>query len=163
MLECDQHWFEWLWKHKNETIFKKLWKHEFRLKVETFQFVVNIVKNDMERSNSFWRNVIAVEKWVAVAIWRLLTGNSFRTVSKIFGIGLSTSSEVCMVFCRILLKLTHNFIKFPQNGQETAIAIRRFQAFTNSIIPNIVGVNNGTHVEIAGPNTGSRVDYYSRK
>ena len=62
MLECDQHWFEWLWKHKNETIFKKLWKHEFRLKVETFQFVVNIVKNDMERSNSFWRNVIAVEK-----------------------------------------------------------------------------------------------------
>ena len=89
-----------------------------------------------------------------------MTGNS---VSKIFGIGLSTSSEMCMVFCRILLKLPHNFIKFPQNGQEAAIAIRRFQAFTNSIIPNIVGGNDGTHVEIAGPNTGSRVDYYSRK
>ena len=67
-----------------------------------------------------------------------------------------------MVFCTILSKLAHNFIKFPQNGQETAIAIHRSQAFTNSIIPYIVGVIDGTHVEITGPNTESRVEY-SRK
>ena len=53
ILEYDQHWFERLWEHINETIFKKLWKREFRLKVETFQFVVNLVKNNMGRRNTF--------------------------------------------------------------------------------------------------------------
>ena len=37
MWEHDQHWFERLWEHKNETIFEELWKCEFRLKIETFQ------------------------------------------------------------------------------------------------------------------------------
>ena len=111
----------------------------------------------------FLQNKVAVEKRVAVAIWRLSTGNSFRTVSKVFGVGLSTSSEICMEFCRIMSKLAHNFIKFSQNGQETAIAIRRFQAFTNSIIPNIVGIIDGIHFEITCPDTESRVDYYLRK
>ena len=60
-------------------------------------------------------------------------------------------------------KLAHNFIKFPQNGRETAITIRRFQAFTNSIIWDIVGVIDGTYVEITCLDTGSRVDYYSQK
>ena len=163
MLEHDQHWFERLWEHKNETIFEELWKCEFWLKIETFQFAVNLVKNDMECCNTFWWNTIAVEKQVAVAIWCLWTGNSFQTVSKVFGTGLSTSSEICMKFCRIMSKLPHNFIKFPQNDQETALAMRRFQAITNSIIMNIVGVINRTHVEITCPDTESRVDYYSQK
>ena len=68
MLEYDQHWFERLWEHKNEAVFKELWKCEFRLKVETFQFVVNLVKNDMKLRDTFWRNAIAVKKRVAVAI-----------------------------------------------------------------------------------------------
>ena len=46
----------------------------------------------------FLQNTVAVEKRVAVAIWRLSTGNSFRTVSNVFGIGLSTSSEIGMEF-----------------------------------------------------------------
>ena len=53
ILEYDQHWFERLWEHINETIFKELWKREFRLKVETFQLVVNLVKNNMEHRNTF--------------------------------------------------------------------------------------------------------------
>ena len=176
MLEYDQHCFERLWEHKNETVFKELWKCEFRLKVETFQFVVNLVKNDMKRRDTFWRNAIAVKKRVAVAIWRLSTGNSFRTVSKVFGIGLSTSSEIWMEFCRIMSKLAHNFIKFPQNGQEIAITIRRFQAFTNDLFspmispmfspmisPMFQAFTDGTYVEITCLVTGSRVDYYSQK
>ena len=52
-IQYDHHWFERLWEHKNEIIFKELWKREFRLKVETFQLVVNLLKNDMERRNTF--------------------------------------------------------------------------------------------------------------
>ena len=98
MLEYNQHWFERLGEHKSEIIFKELWKREFRLKVEIFQFVVNLVKSDIGGRKKFWGNAIAVEKRAAVAIWRLSTGNSFRTVSKVFGIGLSTSFEICIEF-----------------------------------------------------------------
>ena len=102
-------------------------KREFCLKVETFQFVVNLVQNDIERHNTFWWNAIAAEKRVAVAIWRLSTGNSFQTASKVLGIGLATSSEFCMRLCKIMSSLAHNFIKFPKNGQKTAIAILGFK------------------------------------
>ena len=37
-----------------------------------------------------------------------IDGNSFRTVRKVFVIGLSTSSEIWMVFCRIMSKDVHN-------------------------------------------------------
>ena len=47
---------------KTETIFRELWKREFQLNVETFQFVVNVVKNDMEDHNIICQNSIAVEK-----------------------------------------------------------------------------------------------------
>ena len=57
----------------------------------------------------------------------------------------------------------YNFIKFPQNGKETAIAMRKFQVFTNFIIPSTVGVIDGTHVNITCPDTESIVEYYSRK
>ena len=68
MLLYDQHWFERLWEHKNETIFQELQKREFRLKVKTFQFVVNLVKNDTKPRNTFLQNTITAEKRVAVAI-----------------------------------------------------------------------------------------------
>lgn len=119
MLEYDQLWFE--------RLFKELWKCKLRLKVETFQFVVNLVKNDMERRNTFWQNA-NVEERVAVAIWRLSIRISFWTVSKLFCIGLLFSSEICMEICKIMSKFAHNIIKFLKNGKETAIAICRFQA-----------------------------------
>ena len=68
MLHYDRHWFERLWEQKNETIFQELQKREFRLKVKTFQFVVNLVKNDTKPRNTFLQNTITAEKRVAVAI-----------------------------------------------------------------------------------------------
>ena len=57
-------------------------------------------------------------------------------------------------------KLAYIFIKFPQNVLEPSVtAMLRFQAFTNSIIPNTVGVINGTHAEITYSDTERRVDY----
>ena len=119
--------------------------------------------SDMEICNTFWQNAIAVEKRVAFAIWCLWTRNSLFTVSKVFSIGLSSSSQICMELCKIMLKLVHDFIKFPQNGQETGIAICRFQKLTNIAIPIIVAVINETHFEINSPDTENTVDYYSRK
>ena len=61
------------------------------------------------------------------------------------------------------METSHEFIHFPTNGRETAIAIQKFRTFTESKIPQVVGVNDGTHIEILCVDSESRVDYFSRK
>ena len=65
--------------------------------------------------------------------------------------------------CEAILDISHEFILFPTNGRETAIAIQKFRTFTESKIPQVVGVNDGTHIEILCVDSESRVDYFSRK
>ena len=66
-------------------------------------------------------------------------------------------------FCEAILEISHEFIHFPTNGRETAIAVQKFRTFTESKIPQVVGVNDGTHIEILCVDSESRVDYFSRK
>ena len=66
-------------------------------------------------------------------------------------------------FCEAILEISHEFILFPTNSRETAIAIQKFRTFTESKIPQVVGVNDGTHIEILCVDSESRVDYFSRK
>ena len=66
-------------------------------------------------------------------------------------------------FCKAILEISHQFIHFPTNGREAAIAVQKFCTFTESKIPQVVGVNDGTHIEILCVDSESRVDYFSRK
>ena len=96
-----------------------------------------------------------------MALWRLATGSSYRTTSKVFGIGLPTFAKIMYEFCEAALEISHEFIHFPTNGRE--IPVQQFRAFTESKIPQVVGVNDGTHIEILCVDSESRVDYFSRK
>ena len=66
-------------------------------------------------------------------------------------------------FCEAISEISHEFIHFPTNGRETAITIHKFRAFTESKIPQAVGVNGGTHIEKLCVDLERRVDYFSRK
>ena len=55
------------------------------------------------------------------------------------------------------------FISFPKKSRETERKIQKFRAFTECLIPQVVGAIDGTHVEIICPDSDSKVDYYSRK
>ena len=66
-------------------------------------------------------------------------------------------------FCEAVLEISHEFTHFPTNGRKIAIAIQKFRTFTESKIPQVVGVNDGTHIEILCVDSESRVDYFSRK
>ena len=61
---------------------------------------------------------------MAVALWRLATGSSYRTTSKVFGIGLPTVAKIMYEFCEAVLEISHEFIHFPTNGRETAIPVQ---------------------------------------
>ena len=115
----------------------------------------------MDKRETNFINAIKVEKRVAMAIWRLSTGNS--TVSKVFGVAKSTVVKIVHDLRTELCRISSQFIKFPKNSIETACEIQKFKVLTACVIPQVVGVIDGTHIEILSPDCASKVDYYSRK
>lgn len=159
----EQNWFETMYQNRDNPIFKEFWYKEFRILPETFDYIITLVRQGMEKNDTVFRQAVAVEKRVAVALWRLSTGNPYRTVSKVFGIAKSTVVLVTHNFVQELARLSGQFIRFPVTAQETSIAIQKFKEFTSCQLPSVVGAVDATHSEILAPDSESRVDYFSRK
>ena len=75
MIKYVQSWFDRLWNHRDNELFKKTWKKEFRFSLETFYFIMKLVQDKMEKSDTSFRKAVPLEKRVAVALWCLATGN----------------------------------------------------------------------------------------
>jgi hypothetical protein len=95
---------------------------------------------------------------VAIALWRLAGGASFRTIATHFDVAKSTCVTITKEFCKALNRLVGNYIKFPSNRDETAKAISLFQ--DDCKIPQAVGAIDGTHIEIIAPD--EPFDYFDR-
>ena len=162
-MEYDQAWFERMWQNRNDEIFSELWHKEFRMSPSTFEYLISLVEQSLSKVDTAFRKAVPIEKRVAVALWRLSTGNSYRTISKVFGIGKSTVIKLFQEFVRELLMLSPEFIKFPKTALETCTAIKAFQESTDCVIPQALGAIDGTHIEILAPPSDSKVDYFSRK
>ena len=96
------------------------------MSLETFEFVVDLVLEKIEKHSTTFRDANKVEKRVAVGIWRLATGNSYRTVSKVFGIGKSTVIKITADSVKDLARLAARFIKFPKTNYGSASAVNHF-------------------------------------
>ena len=64
------------------------------------------------------RSPVSVQAGVAAALWRLATGDSFKSCGLQFGIGMFTAKPICSEFELSLLRLKDQFIKFPLTRQE---------------------------------------------
>ena len=83
-----------MWYKRHDLLFQGLWVKEFRMSPETFEFVVDVVRENTEKHSATFSDAIKIEKRVATRIWRLATGNSYRIVGKVFGIGKSTVIKI---------------------------------------------------------------------
>ena len=61
---------------------------------DTFRDIVRVVQPALEKRDTQFRRAIPIEKRVAIALWRLSTGNLFRTVAKTFVVGKSTAVQI---------------------------------------------------------------------
>ena len=75
-------------------------KADFRMSEESFQKLLRLVSPAVIKRDTQFHRAIAVEKRVAIAIWRLSMGNSFRSIAKVFAVGKSTAVTICKDFCR---------------------------------------------------------------
>ncbi|KAK3721649.1 hypothetical protein QZH41_003672 [Actinostola sp. cb2023] len=99
---------------------------------------------------------------VAVALWRLSTGNSFRTVASTFGIGKSTAVTITNDVIDSIVEFREYWIKFPRTIQETAESINIFSDEANSPLPQVVGAVDGCQIPIKAP-IQNKESYFNRK
>ena len=148
-------WFEVILQDERQS---RYWKEHFRMQKPTFLRLVEIVEPEISKRDTVFRHAISPAKRVAIALWRLAGGASFRTIGTHFDVGKSTCVTITKEFCKALNRLAINYIKFPSNGDETARAIALFQ--DESKIPQAVGAIDGTHIEIIAPD--QPFDYFDR-
>ena len=62
-----------------------------------------------------------------------------------FGIGITSVAKILHDFCESIFEETRQFVTFPANGHETALEIKKFLYFNETVLPQVVGVIHGTH------------------
>ena len=84
-------WFDSMLNDEN---FEQHWRSDFRMSQDTFRDIVRVVQAALEKRDIQFRRAIPIEKQVAIALWRLSTGNLLRTVAKTFVVGKSTAVQI---------------------------------------------------------------------
>lgn len=81
----------------------------------TFTILCNEVRQFIEKQTTRFRESISVEKRVAVTIWKLATKCEYRTISNLFGIGISAVSTIIIETCQAIAeKLLKKYVFIPR-------------------------------------------------
>ena len=154
----NQFWFETL---LSGSFVEEWWKENFRISRNTFRFIVRLVGPDLVKEDTNMRKALSVEKRIAVALWRLATGDSYRSTSLQFGLGRTNALKTKKEFCKILAKKAGEFKKFSITEAEAAAKIC---SFTNKpSFPQVVGTIDGTYIPLKSVLRRERVEYFNLK
>ena len=135
----------------------------FECRKKRLMKLCKLFKKALEKRDTQLRPAIPIEKRVGVAIWRLATGHTFRSIAKTFAIVKSTAVKITKELCLEMKRKAPHYIKFPETRLETPECIEKFRMSTNCKIAQVVGAFDGTYVRISGPETDGKPDYFSRK
>ena len=135
------------------------WKQNFRVNRTTFQFLCRELQPHLEKSDAV-RTPLPLEQRVAICLWRLGTNVEYRTISHLFGVGIST---VCVavhdVSRAIVESLAAQYISIP-TGEGLRRIVNGFSSKWG--FPQCIGAIDGSHIPIIAPSENP-LDYYNRK
>ena len=134
-------------------------KVNFRVSRATFAYLVNELQPALERQD-FLRSSIPVDQRVAIALWRLGTNIEYRSISHLFGVGLSSACVIVHQVCKAIVDiLGPQYIKLPQGEGWQAVVDGFRQRWQ---FPQCAGAIDGSHIPIIAPPVHAK-DYYNRK
>ena len=116
-----------MWQKRSNNSYQKYWKNDFRMMGKTFEKLVNLVSPNLSKEDTKFRKSIPLQKRVAIALWRLPIGNSFRTIAKTFAVRKSTAVSITKGFCKEMRRLSKEYTKFPVTSIEVENAIEKFK------------------------------------
>ena len=104
----------------------------------------------VEKLSSNFREPIPVLLRVAVAVYFLCCSAEYRTMSNLFGVGLSTVCTLIHEVCEVIsLHLLSQWIQFL-SVQEIPKIMNGF--LDHSPVPQVIGAIDGCHANITQPN-----------
>ncbi|XP_075062068.1 uncharacterized protein LOC142150776 [Mixophyes fleayi] len=142
-----------------ETFEEQQWMQHFRMSRGTFNYVLDLITPAFSRKATNFGKPIPPCRRLSIVLWWYATPGEYRTISCLFGVGISTvCTLVHEVTTALLEALYHRFISLPQ-GQclDDTIA-----GFLKRGFPQCAGAIDGTHIPIIAP-TDNHADYYNRK
>ena len=128
---------------------RSAWKANFRMTQSTFYFLVRRYGHLFMRQSTRLRRTISVEKRLAVTLYYLCQGESFKEVAALFHIGASTAGDIVHETVLALHSvLSMEWIVFPE-GQNLLKTMRKFESLCN--LPQCAGAVDGTFVRLVKP------------
>ncbi|GAB1867408.1 Putative nuclease HARBI1 [Camponotus japonicus] len=133
-------------------------KSHFRIKRTTFHYILHIIKPSLLKSGS-GRKTISPEKQFLVAIWKMVTPDSYRSICEKFNVGRASALRAVRRVSKAIAKLSPLFITWPKGNraQEVMMGFSLASAF-----PEIIGAIDGTHINIKAPHVYPE-SYVNRK
>ena len=126
----------------------------------TFTILCDELRPYIERQTTHLREAVSVEQRVAVTIWKLATNCEYRTLSNLFGLGISTVSSIVTETCQVIAeKLLDKYVYIP-TGDALKEIVTGFEHYWG--FPQAAGAIDGSHVPIIKP-LESASDYFNRK
>ena len=103
---------------------------------------------------------VTVEERVAITVWKLATNAEYRTLSALFGVGISTVGTIVIETCSVITEhLFPRYVTIPTGNRLTEV-IDGFK--TRWGFPQVIGAVDGSHIPILRPSE-SATDYFNRK
>lgn len=110
-----------------------------------------------------FRKSIAIDRGSSIAIWRLTSGNSTRTIAEARSTRQSLVIEISNQFTKTIFSLTNQFILFPVMRDKVAEAVHAFNVREDCKIPVVFGTIDGVHIRTLAPAHKNKADYFNRK
>ncbi|XP_055856230.1 uncharacterized protein LOC129919394 [Episyrphus balteatus] len=136
-------------------------KRHFRLQRTTAQVLIDRYVLS-ERFNTTIRRGLpktSAEKEIYIFLWYMANTNTFREISNLFGMSISTAWSVINRVSEWLISIGHEYVSWP-NTYEALQNARLMEEKTR--IPGILGCIDGSHIKIRAP-VADKESYFNRK
>ncbi|KAH7945967.1 hypothetical protein HPB49_018282 [Dermacentor silvarum] len=152
----NERWFEKTLPHLGEANFRQ----SFRMTPATFRYLVDSLRGELERQDTNMRLAVAVDKRVAIGLYRLRSTAEDATIAHLFGVGRSTVNVAYREFFAAVIKVLEPRWLRMVRREEMPEHIRKFYAVSG--FPQAIGALDGCHIAISPP-AEHATDYYNYK
>ncbi|CAH2088949.1 unnamed protein product [Euphydryas editha] len=134
----------------------------FRMTTENFDEILNMIKENIIKSFTKYREPICPEERLAITLRFLASGDSFRCIANSYRVGCSTVAEIVDEVCDVIWTTLQPIYMKPPTEEMWNLTSEEFYNMWQ--FPNCLGSIDGKHVTIVcPPNSGSNYFCYLKK
>ena len=120
-----------------------------RMQNEQFMYLVNLMKEGLQKQDTLLRDCIPPDELTCVALRFLAAGETFRTLMFQFKISRARISEAVIEVSEAIVKALNDYLNTPKSEAEWIQISRKFNQRWN--FPNGIGAIDGKHIVMQQP------------